>query len=524
MNGILRFALYGIGAMVAAGLTAQSAPVALQTPVAQPVSASALIEDLKVKEVSLAEIDTAHVKLAVDFNLTARQSVTMESLRISGLRLNGLPVYAAPLSQEIVFKKDVPTALPPLYVTVLYRDLHTVEPLKRMLENQSVRIEGEVVADLRLNMLEKLALHTQHPTVEMALTQEVPAVLGISPLERSLALSILGVIDTGLQASTNAGQLLPGRPAWIRGLDATAPANLFAVESSYTLTQAGAHFPVLSLALGFRLSSGKVVTTAEAQAPWKYDAEFLTAVQSGAAKLEKNSQEIQLRPVLAGDPLRLSAGEFSVDLRGTTEEDKLIAVTGKSHSKIQLLRRTAPSSLALLTLAAPPLSAAGTAAGATGLIPVSTTVAAEESWPQVAVFRLREDPATKKPMVELLRMAASRDGKGIHLSEPVDSAVFGSPIVTPDGVIGLVQDEQTGALLPDDLLSPPAPAPAAPVPASAPAPAPASAPAPAPAPVPSPGPVPGSSPAPKPSPAPIPGPVPTPAPAPASPPATGPAL
>jgi hypothetical protein len=45
----------------------------------------------------------------------------------------------------------------------------------------------------------------------------------------------------------------------------------------------------------------------------------------------------------------------------------------------------------------------------------------------------------------------------------VDAAVFGSPIVTPDGVIGLVQDEQTGTFLPDDLLTPaapPAPAPA----------------------------------------------------------------
>jgi hypothetical protein len=32
--------------------------------------------------------------------------------------------------------------------------------------------------------------------------------------------------------------------------------------------------------------------------------------------------------------------------------------------------------------------------------------------------------------------------------EPIDSAVFGSPIAAPDGVIGLVQDEQAGAFLP----------------------------------------------------------------------------
>jgi hypothetical protein len=459
MNAAMRIAISGVCVCWAMSGLSQSVPLA------QPTAASALIEDLKVKEVGLAEIDTSHVKLAVDLNLTAAQSVTMESLRIGSLRLNGLPVYTVPLNQEIVFKKGVPTALPPLYITVLFRDLNTVEPLKRMIENQSVKIEGEVVANVRLGMIEKLALHTQHPTVEIALSQEVPAILGISSFERSMALSILGVIDTGLKTSSSAGQLIPGvRPAWIRTLEASAPTSLFAVESSYALTQAEANFPVLSLSLGFRVASGKVVTTAESETPWKYDAEFLSAVQSGTAKLVKNSQEIQLRPLQLGDPLRLSAKDFVVELRGSAEGDKLIAVSGDKHGKIQLLRRATPGSLALLTLLPQPAALPGVVgAGSAGMTAATAAVAAQENWPEVAVFRLREDQATRKPSVELLTMAAHRDGKSIQLSEPVDAAVFGSPIVTPDGVIGLVQDEQTGTFLPDDLLTPaapPAPAPA----------------------------------------------------------------
>jgi len=58
-------------------------------------------------------------------------------------------------------------------------------------------------------------------------------------------------------------------------------------------------------------------------------------------------------------------------------------------------------------------------------------------------------------MVDALVMGARRDGDGIRLTEPVDEAVFGSPILTPDGVIGLVQDEQTGTFLPDDILRAP---------------------------------------------------------------------
>jgi hypothetical protein len=458
MNLAMRFTIAGICVLAAAGGVAQTAGPVQTATQAQAAAPASMLEDLKVKEVSLAEIDTSHIKLAVDLNLTAARSVTMESLRISSLHINGLPVFAAPLDQEIVLKKGVPTALPPLYVTVLFRDLHTVEPLKRMIQNQSVRIEGNVVTGVRLTMIEKLALHTQHPTVEVTLNQEVPAALGISVLERTLALTTLGLIDSGLQASSAAGQLVPGRPAWVRGLEASAPSNLYAVESSYALTQAGANFPVVSLSLGFRVASGKVVTSAEAEAPWKYDAEFLTAVQSGAAKLVKSSPEILLRTLAPGDPLRLSAKDFTVETRGTAEGDSLIAVSGDKHGKIQVLRRAAPNSLALLTLAAPPTATAGTS----GLTAATAAVAAQDSWPEVAVFRLREDAVTKKPTIELLTMAARRDGKAIQLSEPVDAAVFGSPIVTPDGVIGLVQDEQTGAFLPDDLLAPAAsPAPAA---------------------------------------------------------------
>jgi hypothetical protein len=468
----------------ASGMAQQAGPAQPATPAqpavqaqpaapAQPAGPSAMLQNLQVKEVNLSEIDTSHVKLAVDLNLTAAQSVTMESFRLCSMHLNGMPVFAAPLNQEIVLKKGVPTALPPLYITVLFRDLRTVEPLRRMIEKQSVRIEGEMVAAVRLSMVEKLALHTQHPSVEITMAQEVPAVLGISSLQRSVALTILGVIDSGLQATSATDMFMPGtKPQWIRDLEASAQANLFAVESSYALAQKDAGSPVISVALGFRVGSGAVVTTAEAQAPWKYDVDFLSAVQSGAAKLVKNSQEIQLRPLGLGDPLRLSAKDFTVEMRGTPEEDKLIAVTGGGHGKIQVLRRASPTSLAVLTPQPQPAAAPGVVGAAAGLTSATAAVVAQDAWDQVVIFRLREDAVTKKPSVETLQMKARREGKGIHLSEPVDAAVFGSPIATPNGVIGLVQDEQTGAFLPNDLLAPAAaPAPDAPAaPAAPPAP------------------------------------------------------
>jgi len=452
MKAVLRVAIAGMSVLAAAG------------GLAQPGQQAPTVGDFQVKEINVAEIDTSHVKLIVDLSLTATQSATLENLRLISFHLNGQPVFASPLNQEMVINKGVTTALPPVYITVLFRDLHTTEPLRRMIEKQSVRIEGQMVADVRLTMVEKMALHTQHPSVEISLGQDVPVQLSVSDFQRSLALSALGYIDIGLQATAAADRLVPGtKPQWIRDLESNAQANLFAVESSYALAQKDASSPVVSVALGFRIGSGAVVTTAEAQAPWKYDTEFLSAVQSGAAKLVKNSQEILLRPLGLGDPLRLSAKDFTVDLRGTPEGDNLIAMASGSHGKIQVMRRASPTSLAVLTLQPQPAAAPGVVGAAAGLASATAAVVAQDSWDQVVIFRLREDAVTKKPSVEALQMKARREGKGIHLSEPVDAAVFGSPIATPDGVIGLVQDEQTGAFLPDNLL----------VPAAAPVPAPA---------------------------------------------------
>jgi hypothetical protein len=466
MKATLRMAIAGLSVLAVSG------------GLAQPAGPASIIGNLQVKEVNLAEIDTSHVKLAVDLNLTVTQSATFENLRLASLHLNGLPVFAAPLNQEIVLKKGAPTALPPLYVTVLFRDLHTVTPLRRMIENQSVRLDGDLVADLRLTALEKLALHTEHPSVEIALAQEVPVNIEASAFERSMALGALSLIDSGLQATASADRYIPGmKPKWIADLEASAQTNLFAVESSYALTHGETSDPVVAVLLGFRVKPAQVVTAAEAEEPWKYDADFLGAVQSGAAKLVKNSQDILLRPLGLGDPLRLSAKDFAVEMRGTQETDSLIAVGNGGHGKIQVMRRAAPTSLAVLTLHAPPALAgegmgqstgqgASQAAGlslSSALAAASAAVAAQDSWPQVAVFRLREDPVTKKPSIEVLQMGAVRDGNGIKLNEPVDAAAFGSPIVTPDGVIGLVQDEQAGAFLPADLQAPaavPAPAPA----------------------------------------------------------------
>jgi hypothetical protein len=86
-----------------------------------------------------------------------------------------------------------------------------------------------------------------------------------------------------------------------------------------------------------------------------------------------------------------------------------------------------------------------------GLTPAPSSVLAQDSWDKVIVFRLHTGVISSEHSVEPLQIGATRDGNSIHLTQPIDDAVFGSPIITPDGVIGIVEAEQTGTFLPPDL-------------------------------------------------------------------------
>jgi hypothetical protein len=427
--------------IVAAGMMALSALSGLGQ------TGTLAIGTLQVKDINVVEIDATHVKAAVDLTLIPSQSVTLGDLRLCSLRLNGLPVFAEPLNQEIVLKKDLTTALPPLYVTVLFRDVNTVAPLSQMIEKQSVHVEGEMVAGIRLNLVEKLALGAMHPKVAITLEQDVPAKVPGNEMQRKMAQTILSGIDVGLEAKDRLQKVIPGaRPAWIGAIETQAQPNLFVVESSFAVKQGKESYPVKVNELGFLLGASTVVTTAEMRAPWKYDPDFLAAAKAGNEKVEKKSLEIELWPLSqSGEPLRMNAKDFALDMRGTTGKDKVTSVDG-SLDQIGVLRRATPDSLAVLTLSVP--------AAQPGLTPVPAAVAAQQSWDQVVVFRLRTDKIDKKVVVEALPMAAHREGQGIQFSEPVDSAVFGSPIVTPDGVLGMVQDENAGTFLPDQMYTP----------------------------------------------------------------------
>lgn len=397
-----------------------------------------------VKGARIAQVDTSHIRIAVDLTITSSRGAILENFSLAGLRLNGLPVFAETLTQPVTLVKGRENVLPPMYVTAEFRDLTTVAPLRAMIEKQNVHVQGQIVADIRMSFIEKLAMHTEHPRISIALSEDVPVTAGASAFQRQAALGVLTVIEMGMQGGSAIRKSLPGLESpWIRELEKQADGGIVQVESSYTLKQHDANYPVVFDQLGFRLVSGQIVTTAEVQTPWEYDPEFMSRIKGGDARILKGSNEVQLRSIgNQTTPLFLTHKDFTLEERGAADKDSLIVQGDKAgFAKIAVRRRAAPDALAVIVFPAPP---------AGGFPSAPAAIAQQDSWQKVAVYRLRSNAAGRQS-VEAIELPARRDGKSIHLDHPLDPSFYGSPIMVPEGVLGIVQDEQTGAFLPADL-------------------------------------------------------------------------
>jgi len=165
-------------------------------------------------------------------------------------------------------------------------------------------------------------------------------------------------------------------------------------------------------------------------------------------KLVKKSTDIEILSIgRQSEPMLLSQQDFSIDPRGSTEKQGMILQRAdqNDYARINVRLRATPDGVGVITLKNRP------ATGGFAIAPA--VVAQQQSWDKVAVCRMVLDPATGKRSLEVVPVSAKREGQSIYLAEAVDPSFFGSPILVPEGVLGIVQDERAGAFLPGDLVT-----------------------------------------------------------------------
>jgi hypothetical protein len=356
----------------------------------------------------------------------------LKSARFETMRLNGLPLYIAPLEKLDLDPSAKWRSVRLAPITVYFRDLETLAPLRQVVTDQVAQFEGQARVELDLTLA---------PRIVVPLRQRVPVTVPGGDIGRKAALVTLAAADSTLQMGQEAVKRVREYFGWTDELVNQYVPSLMLIETRYRYTSAGQTVTRTLRSAGFRIAATRLVTTAEALRPWAYDAEVAQLLESGDAVLDETFYDVRVWP--AGAPLRddtalaLRNHRINIPFRAATVRERsdvesvVVAAGGKIRS-IQLGKRDSEANVGIIELI-------GQAPGA----PVHHVAAIAQQWDHVAVFRF---PA-------VIYVKVRRSGDRLILSEPVDSTAFGSPLALPDGVIGMVQDEMSARAI-EKLLNP----------------------------------------------------------------------
>ncbi len=412
----------------------------------QAATTTDAVGEITVKSTKVTELTASGVRFAVDLSIVPSRNVTVEKVRLGALSFNGIPVFADPISQTLVWTKGNEFDLPTINLTIHFANLMSVDPIREMLEKELLHVQGQIVVGIKATWTERLALHTEHPQVSIPLRQDVHVAFAQSSMERKAELGLLNLLEMGLKSGLVAGSSAALDPQWKRDKVKLAANALVLARTSYRLKPRSGEGDDSEIALeqlGFWLAAGPIVTTAEIRTPWEYEPELLARIHAGMLKIVPKATDISIQSPQVGAHLnlKLSNKDFTIDEQGKPATEQLV-VEDVHNANVKVRRRTSPGSYSVL---------AGAPHVAEGFAAAPETVLKAGRWEKLLVFRLV--PAGT-PWFEALELAAHSEGDWIVFDGPVDPSAFGSPIIAPEGVLGIVQDEGSGSLIHANLLKP----------------------------------------------------------------------
>ena len=239
---------------------------------------------VSIDTVTLANVASDRVRFHVQSHVTSTRSLRIKQVRFEHMRLGHLPVYLTPLQQPLTLEKGVPLALPPIPLTIYFRDLDSLEPLEEVVGNQRAAVEGNARVDLGLS-LERILGGVAHADVPVKVT--IPMEIPGGVLGQAAALATLGAAQIALNLPGSPLNLLrQSQKSWEAELRTRYIPTLVVAESRYALRmQNNQRVDVAVRGLGFRISPDRFVLTGEMVEPWKYDADVAAALQTGEASL-----------------------------------------------------------------------------------------------------------------------------------------------------------------------------------------------------------------------------------------------
>ncbi len=388
-------------------------------------------------------------RLILDLSLSVRpvdRAATIRRIHFQDFRVNGIPVHLEPYETEFkVSDKNVVDLPAPLKCSIVFADLESVKPLQEIVNRDSLRITGQSFLEVKLNVLEKVALRAGRLVLPVPVDEEVPLqMFAQNPILKMAAGSIL---DTLANPATEAAAALArqhlAKIAEDRKLSALGRKSVYLLYCEYALRD-----PASGTAETFRQSGtgfvigaeGKLLTAKRVIQPWKFDAQIAFLIKRYGLKFEEKSYRLAAWP--AGSRILSAQGEPDFAGAYSTDQKTLeIAKTPRDRMENRdyrdadsgeearlLLHAEGENDLAVLRLKGEgfePLALADSAAGPDG----------EQKTALVGFpFALSRSEAEPRP----LWVQASREGAGITLAHEINPGESGAPVVSAGGqVLGI---------------------------------------------------------------------------------------
>jgi hypothetical protein len=358
----------------------------------------------------------------------------------SHIRLGGVPIYLSAIEEQLEIEKGASVTLPRIPLTVYFRDLDSLDPLVQAVRDGKTTVTGQARADLDLSFLERVASHDPGPHAAMPIDMTLPVEVPGGSAGKTAALTALRGAQFALNLGSSAlGNVHTSRKAFEQDVLAKYGPSLVIAESRYSIKMKDdSQVDFYVRGMGFRITDDKFLLSGEMIQPWKYDADVAVALQTGEASLVKENCDLLVW--LNGETLdpnsarSLVRGQIAVDHASTKSDVAYMAVEHK-HVKVKLLKRDSDANYAVLKFAQPDDKGAP-------LQIAADPVRHSQNWDRVTLFRA--DDAGK---LELVSMPAHNQAGRITLEDPIDDHAFGSLLITPDGAVGMVQDERSGMVL-----------------------------------------------------------------------------
>jgi hypothetical protein len=384
----------------------------------------------RIESLGIANVTPDHVELQLTLAISPTTRVTLQSARFEGMRLNEIPIYVAPLRDKLELNPAAGTRSVPLGpILIYYRDLEVLDPVRRMVAEQSANLSGLARLRVELTPLQRIFTFGPNLRVLAPLHQRMQVDVPGGNVGRRSAAGVLAAADAAIRLGEEAVNRVKEHFGWTDDLTRQYGQSLLTIETRYRYNIGGQSTTRLVKGVGFRIRPDRFVTTAELVRPWLYDPEVAQLLHSGAAVLDESQYDLRVMP----GGLTLANKQLRVIDAGSGTENVLVTVGGKLYG-VDVGRRDFDRNVALIEFVAPPPAG----------IAVHVTATSAREWDRAAVFRPRGGSPRN---FEVIYVRARRVDNRIELLDPTDSTAFGSPLVVSEGLIGIVQSESTAALL-----------------------------------------------------------------------------